>query len=305
MSPVNTPNPVIQTQNLCHSYGRRRGIVDVNLSVGQGQIFGFLGPNGAGKTTTIRVLLGFLKPDRGTASIFSKDCWSSSDLIKRDVGYVAGDVRLYPWLTARNALKLVGQIRGQNLLPHGTQLAERFQLEPDLPVRRMSRGNRQKVALLLALAHQPQLVILDEPTSGLDPLMQEVLCEQLRRMAAAGHTVLFSSHTLSEVESLCDQVAIVRDGRIVVNESLSSLQSRAPRTIHVTLRDTQRPDQIHWLPTLSLKHVEGVACRLEMTGSAMEFIRWAAQQDFADVSIGAPGLETLFRGYYDTTPEVT
>ncbi len=294
---------VVVVNKLCRTYGQRRGIQNVNLQIGDGEIFGFLGPNGAGKTTTIRLLLGFLKPDSGLASIFSQDCWTHSQSIKRDVGYVAGDVRLYPWLTTRKGLRIVGQIRGLNLMDEGFLLAEKFRLEPDLPVRKMSRGNRQKVALVLALAHRPKLVILDEPTSGLDPLMQDTLCQCLREMAAEGRTVLFSSHTLSEVESLCDRVAMIRDGMIVVDDSLRSLQNTAPRLITVTLSAMQSFESIGWPSFLTLIHQTGRVCQFRMNGSAAEFVGWAAGQNFDDISIGSPSLDTLFRSYYEFCQE--
>lgn len=155
--------------DLSRSYGSRRGISNVNLTIGEGEIFGFLGPNGSGKSTTIRVLMGLLRAGSGTARIFGKDCWNDGPMIRRDVGYVAGDVRLYPWLTIRLALSMLSRIRGlKDLRASGMELVERFRLEPDLPVRKMSRGNRQKVALLLALAHSPRLIVLDEPRPFVD-----------------------------------------------------------------------------------------------------------------------------------------
>ncbi len=319
---------VIVTKDLCRSYGSRRGIVDVNLTIEAGEIFGFLGPNGAGKSTTIRVLMGLLGAGAGSAKIFGLDCWSDGPVIRRDVGYVAGDVRLYSWLTARRGLRMLSRIHGRNLLAAGEELAERFRLEPDLPVRKMSRGNRQKVALVLALAHSPSLVILDEPTSGLDPLMQDTLMACLREMAAKGKTVMFSSHTLSEVETLCDHIAIVRDGRIVEDSTLSALKAQAPRQIIVTLQADQNAVSISWPGFVSVKYMpdetnadgpseriqNSVAalispslrkrtCVLELMGSSMVFMQWAATQNFADVVIGPPSLEVLFRRYYETTME--
>ena len=290
---------IIETQRLTKSYGHRRGVDDVDLCVSAGEIFGFLGPNGAGKSTTIRLLLGFLKASSGTATILGQDCWSNSASIKQDVGYVAGDVRLYPWLTARKAFQIVGEIRGMDLLTHGMQLAERFLLEPDLPVRKMSRGNRQKVALVMALAHRPKLVILDEPTSGLDPLMQDTLADCLREMAVAGHTVSFSSHTLSEVESLCDRVAIVRDGRIVVDEPLGVMKARAPRTAVVTFESAAVADDVAVPDFVTVQKRSGNELRVQLTGSAAALTRWVASQPITDLSIGQPNLEFLFRRYYN------
>lgn len=289
---------VVHTRNLSLSYGQRRGIQNVNLQISAGEIFGFLGPNGAGKTTTIRVLLGFLKSRSGSAAVLGLDCWTESHQIRADVGYVAGDVRLYPWLTTRRALKISGQIRRRDVLTEGLNLAERFRLEVDLPVRKMSRGNRQKVALVLALAHRPQLVVLDEPTSGLDPLMQDTLCDCLREMANEGRTVFFSSHSLSEVELLCDRVAIVREGAIVADETLVSLKSRAPRIVTYTLADGVGPETIEWPEGLTVLEQFRQTVRLQLVGSATDFIRWSAQQNPSDVAIGTPNLEELFRSYY-------
>ena len=292
---------VVATQDLSKNYGRRRGISAVNLRVGAGEVFGFLGPNGAGKSTTIRVLMGFLRASSGTASILGLNCWSESHLIRQQVGYVPGDVRLYPWLTLTSGLKIVGGVRKADLTNSGMKLAERFRLEPDLPVRKMSRGNRQKLALVLALAHDPKLLIFDEPTSGLDPLMQDTLADCLRESAAKGNTVLFSSHTLSEVESLCDRVAIVRDGNIVIDESLQSLKGRAPRTVALRFRDEVDVLAIQLPEFLTGRDIRGQVLTTQMTGAADQLVQWAAQQPLDDISIGQPSLESLFRSYYDTS----
>ena len=309
---------VIVAKDLCRTYGSRRGISDVNLTINAGEIFGFLGPNGAGKSTTIRVLMGLLRATSGTARIFGQDCWSQGSTIRSDVGYVAGDVRLYSWLTTRRGLRMISKIHGRDLLPDGLRLAERFRLEPDLIVRKMSRGNRQKVALVLALAHSPRLVILDEPTSGLDPLMQDTLMMCLRELASEGRTVMFSSHTLSEVETLCDRIAIVRDGQIVEDSRLIDLKALAPRQIVVTLQEQQRASDIQWPSGVEVKYepsnspeqyaatvallvppsLRQRTCVLELLGTSTPFMLWAAGQNFADVVIGSPALEVLFRRYY-------
>lgn len=308
---------VIVAKDLCRTYGSRRGISDVNLTINPGEIFGFLGPNGAGKSTAIRILMGLLRASSGSARIFGQDVWSGGPTIRRDVGYVAGDVRLYSWLTTRRGLQMISKIHGRDLMPHGLKLAERFRLEPDLVVRKMSRGNRQKVSIVLALAHSPRLLILDEPTSGLDPLMQDTLMLCLRELASAGHTVMFSSHTLSEVETLCDRIAIVRAGRIVEDSTLSGLKAQAPRQIIVTLSEQQSAAEIQWPTGVDVKYLSGVAdesasvalvvppslrhrtCVLELLGTSAQFLQWAAEQGFADIVIGAPALEVLFRRYYD------
>lgn len=300
---------IIETIALGHQYGRRRGIEDVHLRIDQGQIYGFLGPNGAGKTTAIRILLGFLKPSHGEARIFGKDCWSDSRTIKTEIGYVAGDVRLYPWLTIRRGLRLVQGLRnqclrGHNLIKTGLELSERFSIDPDLPVRKMSRGNRQKVALILALVHSPQLIILDEPTSALDPVMQLTLMQILREAMARGCTILFSSHSLSEVESLCNHVLMIRQGKIVVDEGLNSLQARAPRIVHLTTPLDSELDLSDLPPGIQSIHKKESQVELVFDGSAKEIISWSARQPIADISISPPSLDKLFRQYYLTEEKV-
>ncbi|MEP3478702.1 MAG: ABC transporter ATP-binding protein [Fuerstiella sp.] len=293
---------VIEIKNLTKTYGQRRGVNDVSLAVEAGQIYGFLGPNGAGKSTTIRLLLGFLNADSGTAKILGKDCWTESREIKHQVGYVPGDVRLYPWLTAEKAFDIVGKIRGNDLRTEGRELANQFRLEPKLPVRKMSRGNRQKLSLIMALVHRPELLILDEPTSGLDPLVQDVLMNCLAEVAADGRTVFFSSHTLSEVESICQHVAVIKDGQIVVKETLQKLQSQAPRTIELELQNGHPADAVA-IP----QHVDVISksqskLKLSVTGNSVNVVQWASTLPLRDLSISPPRLEDLFRQYYQIAP---
>lgn len=294
---------IIQTNKLTKSYGSRRGITNINLSVGEGEIFGFLGPNGAGKSTTIRLLMGFLNASSGSCEILGRDCWRESHLIKRDVGYVAGDVRLYPWLTAEKALQIVGEVRGQDLTKRGKELAERFKLEINLPVRKMSRGNRQKVAIVTALAHDPKVVMLDEPTSGLDPLMQETLADCLRELAQAGHTVFFSSHTLSEVELLCDRVGIVRDGVIVADDQLQNLKAIATRTATLIFETEEAAQGVAWPESTQLVRNYKTECVVALEGPSTDFAKWASELPITDISISPPNLEALFRQYYDTSAD--
>lgn len=272
----------------------------MQLDVPEGQIFGFLGPNGAGKTTTIRLLLGLVRPSAGHAHVFGLDCWRDSHRIKRDVGYLPGDLRLYSWITMARALRIFGRIRGLDLSRVGGELAERFRLELNLRIHKMSRGMRQKVGLVLAMAHRPRLLILDEPTSGLDPLMQDELGRVLRELAQQGHTIFFSSHTLSEVEQLCDRVAIVREGRIVADESLSELRRRAPRLVTLVFADQTSANAT--APPSFLQRVtrDSDRWRAELTGPAQRLVQWAAQQPIVDLEVGRPDLETLFRSYYQS-----
>ncbi len=289
---------VITTERLSLRYDRRVGIDAVGLGVPEGEIFGFLGPNGAGKTTTIRVLLGMLRPSGGSARVFGLDCWRQSHRVKRELGYLPGDVRLYPWLTGQAALEMAGQIRGQDLTEPGRELMQRFGLDPTVRVRRMSRGTRQKLGIVLALAHGPRLVVLDEPTSGLDPLVQDELARYLRELAAAGHTVFFSSHTLSEVEHLCDRVAIIRDGRLVTCETMDTLRRRARRAVTLRFRDPDAAERATPPPFLALRDRSGPVWQCDLVGGSPELVRWAAGQPIVDLTIGPPSLENLFQQFY-------
>ena len=288
---------IIETASLSRHYGPRRGVVSVNLHVPEGALFGFLGPNGAGKSTAIRVMVGLLRPSSGSARIFGFDCWRDSPAIKRDVGYMPGDVRLMPWLDGRRALSIWGKVRGQDLMPYGRELADRFQLDLNVKVRRMSRGMRQKLGLILALAHRPRLLILDEPTVTLDPLMQDEVKALLQQWAAAGHTVFFSSHTLAEVEQLCDRVAMIREGRIVADEPLESLRRRAGHEVAIRWQSQTDVAAVP-PPFLEVFDRDGLTWRGMLRGSVEELVRWLAPRRFDDLAIGRPDLETLFRQYY-------
>ena len=290
-------------EHLTRRYGRRIGVEGLRLNVSEGDLFGFLGPNGAGKTTTIRVLLGFLKANEGRARIFGLDCWRDSQQIKEEVGYLPGDLRLYPWLTCREAVRLVGLARGRDLRAAGDQLADHFALDPQVRVRAMSRGMRQKLGLILALAHNPRLLVLDEPTASLDPLMQEKLYDHLRVLAGAGHTVFFSSHSLSEVDRLCNRVAILRDGSLVADQTLEAMREQARRLV-----------VIHWKTDAETSNVTPPTClevferkdrqwQASLTGSVQELLRWSASQPVEDFSIGQPDLNRLFRRFYANTDE--
>jgi ABC-2 type transport system ATP-binding protein len=290
---------VISTQRLTKRYGRRVGIESIDLDVPSGALFGFLGPNGSGKTTTIRTLLGFLRPSTGAAQIFGLDCWTAGRLIRRDVGYLPGDLRLYPGWTARTALSVCSAIRRLDARAAGDRLAERLGLDPGVAVRRMSRGMRQKLGLILALAHDPRLLVLDEPTSSLDPLVQDQVLLLLRELASAGRTVFFSSHSLGEVERLCDRVAIVREGKLVADESLANLRARAPRQVLIRWAEGTDTARIEPAPGLELSRSDRHCWEGSLRGPVPGFLRWAHDKPLADLALGEPDLARLFRDYYE------
>lgn len=284
-------------EGLSKRYGERVGIDSLSLSIPRGAVFGFLGPNGAGKTTTIRLLLGLLRPTQGHAVVLGLAAWREGPRVRADIGYLPGDLRLYPWMTAHSSLEIFGQVRRLHILEAGLALCERFALETEVRVRNMSRGMRQKLGLVLALAHAPRLLILDEPTASLDPPMQQVLYEYLLERAEEGVTVFFSSHSLSEVEGLCDTVAILREGRLVVHEDLESLRKRARRTVVLRWRDEEaarRPAP----KFLEIASRDGLEWHCKLSGAAMELVKWSAGQPLADLTVGKPDLDSLFRQFY-------
>ncbi len=290
----------IGIENLSKRYGRRIGVDRLDLNVPEGVVFGFLGPNGAGKTTTIRVLMGLLRPSGGSARIGGLDTWHRSHVIKRDVGYLPGDLRLYPWLTARKALRIVGRIRERDLTQAGLQLADEFALELDVRVRNMSRGTRQKLGLVLALAHNPKVLILDEPTASLDPLIQDLLKDRLCELARNGVTVFFSSHSLSEVQHVCDRVAILREGRLVADESLEDLRARAMRIVNIRWQHGHKVQAATAPAFLDVQRAHDERWTCTLNGSVGDLIRWLSERPVEDLTIGQPDLDSLFRQYYET-----
>jgi ABC-2 type transport system ATP-binding protein len=286
---------VITTEGLTKRYGRRVGIEALTLSVPEGSVFGFLGENGAGKTTTIRLLLGFLRPDAGTARAFGMDCWRRSPAVKRRVGYLPGDLRLPAWYDGRSALRVAGLARNEDLRAAGEEIAATFGLDLAVRVREMSRGMRQKLGLVLALAHDPKLLVLDEPTAALDPPNQRRLYELLRARAAAGATVFFSSHVLPEVEELCDRVAILRHGRLLAAETVADLRRRASRRVVVTFAG-EAPGEIPGC----LDRVDRSGSRIEarLAGPVSDLVAWLNGRPVADLTIGPPDLDRLFRDFY-------
>jgi ABC-2 type transport system ATP-binding protein len=236
------PETAVSVSGLDKSFGSTKALDQLDLTVQAGEVHGFLGPNGAGKSTTIRLLLGLLRPDAGSATVLGGDPWRDSVALHRRLSYVAGDVNLWPNLTGGEAIDLFARLRGGFDRRRRNELCERFDLDPTKKGRTYSKGNRQKVAIVAALASDVELLVLDEPTAGLDPLMESIFAECIRELKAAGRTVLLSSHILAQVEALCDRVSIIRLGHIVESGSLSELR-HLTRT-SVTAETTQPADRL-------------------------------------------------------------
>jgi ABC-2 type transport system ATP-binding protein len=290
--------PAIAIEGLTKRYGAKAAVENLTLSVSEGELFGFLGPNGAGKSTTIRVLLALLRATSGHASVLGFDCWRHSRQAKAEIGYIPGDFRFYSGMNGRDALSLFGRVRGRDLRKAGDDLAQLFGLDLSLPSRAMSRGTRQKLGLLLALAHDPKVLVLDEPTTALDPIAQKRLCDLLRQRAANGTTVFFSSHTLNEVEDLCDTVAAMREGKLVACEKLAAMRERARRVAKLRWKNESDAVAAHPPAFLALVAREGRDWIGTLHGEAMDLVRWAAERPLEDFEVDAPDLDSLFHQFY-------
>jgi len=291
---------VVQIEKLTKFYGPHRGIVDVDLSVNQGEVFGFLGPNGAGKTTTIRLLLDHIRPTSGRATIFGIQTTEDPVAIHRRVGYLPGEFSLYDRLTGAQTIEYFANLRGGVDGEYVKSLIDRLDLDPTRRYREYSRGNKQKVALVCALQHRPDLLILDEPTAGLDPLVQQAFFELLQQQTAEGRTVFFSSHIISEVERLCDRVAIIRDGRIVEVDAVQGLRALAVHHVELTFATPAPLSEFEGLEGVSeLKTEEdGKIVRMQVTGSIGPVIKTAARLDLVDLVSREPNLEEIFLAHY-------
>lgn len=296
-------NSVIETQRLTKSYGKFQALRGLDLDVSQGEVHGFLGPNGAGKSTTIRVLLGLLRADGGAASVLGGDPWKDVVRLHQRLAYVPGDVSLWPGMTGGEAIDLLGNLRGGLDAARRADLIERFELDPTKRGRQYSKGNRQKVAIVAALASNAELLLLDEPTSGLDPLMEQVFQDVVKEAVSRGASVLLSSHILSEAESLADRISIIRDGLIVRTGTLDELQGNAATQVHASLAD---PGNVPDLPALVDVKVHGN--RLTATVKASDLNRAMAQLasvPLNGLSVEPPSLESLFLQFYETEGSAT
>src|SRR5690625_4018020 len=264
---MNTPS-VISTRNLVKTFGSTRALDGLDLEVAQGEVHGFLGPNGAGKSTTIRILLGLLRADSGSVSLLGQDPWKDAVPLHRRLAYVPGDVELWPNLTGGEAIDLFARLRGGLDQQRRDELCERFDLDPSKKARTYSKGNRQKVALISALASDVELLLLDEPTAGLDPLMEVIFQQVIREAKTAGRTVLLSSHILAQVEVLADRISIVRQGRIAETGTLSDLRHMTRTT--VVARTEQPADALGTLPGVHDLTVERGQVRFQVDGERVD-----------------------------------
>jgi ABC-2 type transport system ATP-binding protein len=291
--------PVIETDLLTKFYGDHRGVEDITIEVQQGEVFGLLGPNGAGKTTVIRTLLDLLHPTRGSARLFGLDSHRESVAIRARLGNLPGDFGYGKLATGREALSLLARLRGISDLGHAESLAQRFRADLDRPLGQLSRGNRQKIGLIIAAFHRPDLLILDEPTSGLDPLMQEEFLSLVQEERERGGAVLLSSHELDEVERVCERVAIIRGGNLVAVESVPELLGKAPRRVSVVFSDSATAPELQGFPGVSDLTADGRRQSFRLTGEVDPLLKELAGHTIVDLEVARPTLEEIFLTYYE------
>ncbi|GAC1391245.1 MAG: ABC transporter ATP-binding protein [Ktedonobacteraceae bacterium] len=292
---------IIQTNQLMKSYGKSRGIIDVTFDIQEGEVFGFLGPNGAGKTTTMRVLMGLLRPNSGSATINGRDCWQESTEVKKLVGYLPGEFTFDPGLRAAQIIEYLGHLRGGVDQTYLRALVERLGFDPSKRFREYSRGNKQKLGLVQAFMHKPRVLILDEPTSGLDPLNQQEFYKMAAEVRATGCTIFLSSHVLPEVERTCDRVAIIREGRLVKIDHVSALKDIRQHDVEISFPG---PASTEWF-----NHIAGVVnvasgadertLQLHVQGPLAEIMKIAGEHSATNIATHEPTLEEVFLRFYE------
>jgi len=285
---------LLQTRDLTKLYGTYRALDALTLAVEPGEVLGLLGPNGSGKTTALRLMLGFLQPSAGTATIAGHDCWRDGVAARQHVAYLPGELRLYETMTGRQLVRFLSELRGQPVREDLEALARRFDIDVDRPLTTLSSGMKRKVALLQVLAPRAPLVVMDEPTNALDPTMREALLEQVRLARGRGQAVLFSSHVLAEVEAVCDRVAILNRGRLV---HLGRLTDLAEGRLVVARFDRQ-PEAVPALAGLTVLPGEPHALKLEYTGPLPALLDWLSRQPLRELRMEPLGLRGVYARHH-------
>lgn len=292
----------IEVRDLTKYYGKARGIIDLNLRIEQGEIFGFIGPNGAGKSTMIRTLMGLIFPTSGSGRIFGKDIVKETKEIKKHIGYMPSEISYYDKMDVQELLSYSANFYGADCEARIKELADTFALDIDRKILDLSRGNQEKVSILQSLIHRPQLLILDEPTSGLDPIMQAKFFDILREEKGRGTTVFFSSHTLSDVQKLCRRVGIIKEGRIIAVEDIETLRKKQLRKIQIEFTHLVRDDEIDCSGIIDPQVHENIL-NFMFSGNAVSLLKALAGKEIKDLIIEEPTLEEIFMHYYSEEEE--
>lgn len=288
---------IIKIEHLTRDYGNNKGVFDVSFELEKGEIFGFLGPNGAGKTTTIRHLLGFLKPQKGSLSIMDYDCTKEADKIQRQLGYIPGEISFMDEMTGKEFIEFIARYRGMRGLGRAEELIQRFDLNTSGKIRKMSKGMKQKIAIVCAFMDSPSVIILDEPTSGLDPLMQKEFTDLLLEEKEKGATILMSSHIFEEVEKTCDRVGIIKDGKIVSIQKIDELQKKKKKMFEITFADKKEAEQFA-KENVKVVECDGKKVRVVVQNNIAELIHILDSYRVVDMESVQQSLEEYFMHFY-------
>lgn len=287
----------ININNLTKDYGNNKGIFDLSLSVDKGEVYGFLGPNGAGKTTTIRNLLGFIKPQAGSCLINNADCWKNSASIKKDLGYLPGEIAFMDNMTGMQMIEFVASMKGIKDLSKAKELIERFELNPIGKIKKMSKGMKQKIGIVCAFMNNPEVIILDEPSSGLDPLMQNVFINLILEEKNKGKTIFMSSHIFEEVERTCDRTAIIKDGRIISIEDMKSLKSKKSKSYIITFSSAESLEKFK-NKQFDITGIDDNTVTVRVKDNLPVLLKELSELDIKDLDIKTQTLEELFLHFY-------
>ena len=295
---------MLSVEGLTKRFPGGKGIEDVTFTVHRGEVFGFLGPNGAGKSTTIRHMMGFMKPDRGKVTLLGFDTWKQQGAFRRQVGYLPGEIAFLEGMTGIGFLEFLARMQGVDSSAKRGRLIERLQFDARTPIRKMSKGMKQKVGIVAAFMHDPELIVLDEPTSGLDPLMQRTFIELVLEEKARGTTFLMSSHSFPEIERTCDRAAIIKDGRIVAVRDIGELQSMQRKRIELTFERPEDAERFARSEGMLVESRSGNRVVVAVSGSMSELIRAAAACSALSLDPAAQSLEDVFMHFYDRRGDV-
>lgn len=293
---------MLTVKNVTKQFGNGKGIFDVSFTVEKGEVFGFLGPNGAGKSTTIRHIMGYMKPDQGQVKVNGLNTWTQQAEVKKMIGYLPGEIAFIEGMTGKSFLDFMAEMQGVKDHRKKNELVERLQLDIRTPIRKMSKGMKQKVGMVAAFMHDPQILILDEPTSGLDPLMQKIFIEIVLEEKAKGKTFLMSSHSFPEIERTCDRAAIIKDGKIIAVKNIHELQSLQRKLFDITFEDPADASRFIDSP-FAVEFCEGKRVRVAIQGNYNDFIQEIAKYSIHHMDVFSQSLEEVFMNYYDGTEE--
>ena len=291
---------MIDVFHITKDYSMGRGIFDLSFQVEEGEVFGFLGPNGAGKTTTIRHLMGFVRADMGECFIGGKNCWDEATAIQKRLGYLPGELTLMEHMTGMEFIRFSAGMREQKSMRRAQRLIERFELDPSVKIRKMSRGMKQKVGIVCAFMHNPQVLILDEPTSGLDPLMQSRFVDLLLEEKDVGKTIFLSSHIFDEIEKTCDRIGIIREGKLAAIEDAASVRNKRKKTFLITFETRAMAEAFRKEPC-EVTDVLGTTVVVSVTGSLRELLKTLEKYKVTNLDVKTESLEEIFMHYYGGT----